>query len=264
MKGMLNNMKTVDINCDMGESFGIYKLGMDEEIIKLISSANIACGFHAGDPNVMDYTVKMAKKNNVGIGVHMGFPDLMGFGRRAMDISYEHLVNYNIYQMGALEAFCRKHGVKIQHIKAHGGMGTLSDIDKKVADAISESTLIFAPEAKVFARPGTEMYKSALENGLSVVHEVYADRAYTNKGTLVSRDIPGSVITNPDEAAEHILRMILKGKVKTFEGEFIDIKAESVCVHGDTENALQIVHALITKLEEAEIKISPVGNWHRD
>src|SRR5690625_3128032 len=131
-------MTIIDINSDMGESIGEYKIGMDEEVIKLITSANIACGFHAGDPNVMDYTVLMAQEYGVVIGVHMCYPDLLGFGRRDMDISYEDLINYIIYQMGALDAFCRKHGVKIQHIKAHGSMGNMAYINRMIADAIVE------------------------------------------------------------------------------------------------------------------------------
>src|SRR5699024_4132482 len=129
----------IDLNCDMGESFGPYKMGKDEEVIKLISSANIACGFHAGDPNVMDKTVRMAKEHGVGIGVHMGYPDLLGFGRRDIDINKKDLVNYIIYQIGALDAFCKKHGVEIQHIKSHGSMGNMSYVNPTVADAVTDA-----------------------------------------------------------------------------------------------------------------------------
>jgi UPF0271 protein len=255
-------MRKIDINCDMGESFGVYKLGMDEEVIKLITSANIACGFHGGDPNVMDRTVKIAKEFGVGIGVHMGFPDLLGFGRRDMDIRKEELINYIIYQIGALEAFTRKHGVKIQHIKAHGSMGNISDVNRTVAEAIVDAISFVLPEAKLFVKQGTEIHKVAKERGISVVLEIFADRAYTKSGTLVSRKIPGAVIKDPKEAAENVLRMVTEGKSKTIDGEFIEIEGESVCVHGDTVGAIDIVRHVRDKLEKAGVEISPVGAWH--
>ncbi|MCM3160766.1 LamB/YcsF family protein [Metabacillus litoralis] len=254
--------KKIDLNCDMGESFGAYKLGMDEEVIKLISSANIACGFHAGDPNVMDQTVAMAKEYNVGIGVHIGYPDLLGFGRRDIDISRKDLMNYIIYQIGALEAFCRKHHVEIQHVKAHGSMGNMSFVNRTIADAIVDAVYEVLPETKIFVLPGTEIHKASEEKGLSSVLEVFADRAYNNDLTLVSRKIPGSVITDPQEAAENVLRMIIDGKAKTIDGEFIDIKADSVCVHGDTQGALDIVRFIRKRIEEEQIEIASVGKWH--
>ncbi len=254
-------MKYIDLNCDMGESFGAYKIGMDEEVIKLITSANIACGFHAGDPNVMDRTVAMAKAHGVGVGVHMGYPDLLGFGRRDMDISRDDLINYIIYQMGALDAFCRKHGVEIQHVKSHGSMGNMSFVNHTVADAVTEAVSIALPEAKLFVIAGTEVHRVAEEKGVSIVREVFADRAYTKEGTLVSRKVPGAVIKDPEVAAQNVLDMVLHGKVKTIDGETLAIEAESICVHGDTEGALAIVRRVKEKLEEAGVKIAPVGTW---
>lgn len=253
----------IDLNCDMGEGFGPYKLGMDEEIIQLISSANIACGFHAGDPNIMNQTVAMAKEYHVGIGVHVGFPDRLGFGRRDIDVSREDLMNYIIYQIGALDAFCKKHQVRIQHVKAHGSMGNMSFVNRKIADAIVDSVKLVIPETKLFVLPGTEIHKAAEEKGLSYVLEVFADRAYNKDATLVSRKIPGAVIKDPQEAAENVLRMILDGKAKTLDGELIDIKAESVCVHGDTQGALEIVRYLRKKIEDSGIEIAPVAQWHQ-
>ncbi|TQR13739.1 LamB/YcsF family protein [Psychrobacillus soli] len=254
--------KIIDLNCDMGESFGAYKLGMDEEVIQLISSANIACGFHAGDPNVMDHTVAMAKEYNVGIGVHIGYPDLLGFGRRDIDISRKDLMNYIIYQIGALEAFCRKHQVQVQHVKAHGSMGNMSFVNRNIADAIVDAVQEVLPTTKLFVLPGTEIHKAAEEKGLSHVLEVFADRAYNRDATLVSRKLPGAVIKDPQEAADNVLRMILDGKAKTIDGEFIDIKADSICVHGDTQGALDIVRHLRRCIEEKGIEIAPVGRWH--
>jgi len=255
-------MRKIDLNCDMGESFGAYKLGMDEEVIKLITSANIACGFHAGDPNVMDRTVAMAKENGVGIGVHMGFPDLLGFGRREMDISSEDLINYCIYQIGALQAFCDKHGVNIQHVKPHGSLGNMCVVNRRVADAVVDSIRMVLPDTKLFVMPGGEIHKAAVEKGLSVVLEVFADRAYTKERNLVSRKIPGALIKDPAEAAEHVVRMVVEGKLKTIDGEFVDIKAESVCVHGDTLGALEIIRQVRDKLEHEGVQIAPIGRWH--
>lgn len=256
-------MKFIDLNCDMGESFGAYKLGLDEDVIKLITSANIACGFHAGDPNVMDQTVAMAKEFGVGVGVHMGYPDLHGFGRRDMDISKRDLVNYIIYQIGALEAFCRKHKVDIQHVKSHGSMGNMSYVNRNVAEAVVEAVSLVLPEAKLFVIEGTEVHKAAVEKGVSVVFEVFADRAYTKERTLVSRKLPGAVIKDPDVAAENIVRMVIEGKAKTLEGEYIPMKADSVCVHGDTAGALEIVLRVKTRLDEAGVSVAPVGTWHK-
>ncbi|GEN32573.1 MULTISPECIES: LamB/YcsF family protein [Aneurinibacillus] len=252
-------MKRIDLNCDMGESFGVYTLGMDEEVIKLITSANIACGFHAGDPNVMDRTVQIAKKNHVGIGVHMGFPDLLGFGRRNMDVSYEELVNYNIYQIGALEAFCRKHDVKIQHIKPHGNMNNMADTDRVIAEAIVDSTLMVLPGTPIFVKPGSELHKVSEAKGVPVILEIFADRAYNKDGTLVSRKIPGAVIKDPKEAAENVVRMVVEGKAKTIDGQLIDITGDSVCVHGDTQGSLEIIRHLRSELEKAGVKIAPIG-----
>ncbi|PIC82845.1 lactam utilization protein LamB [Sporosarcina sp. P1] len=254
-------MKYIDLNCDMGESFGAYKLGNDEEVIELISSANIACGFHAGDPNVMDRTVKMAKKHGVGIGVHMGYPDLLGFGRRDIDIAKDDLVNYIIYQIGALQAFCKKHGVEIQHVKSHGSMGNMSYVNHTVADAVTDAILHTVPNTKLFVIANTVIHKLAVEKGIAVVHEVFADRTYTNDGTLVSRKQEGAVIKDPEKAAEQVLQMVLEGNVTTIDGNVIDMSADSICVHGDTQGALEIIRCIKSKLEENNVIIAPVGTW---
>lgn len=254
-------MKYIDLNCDMGESFGAYTLGNDEAVIKLISSANIACGFHAGDPNVMDKTVRMAKEQGVGVGVHMGYPDLLGFGRRDIEIDKGDLVNYIIYQIGALQAFCDKHGVEIQHVKSHGSMGNMSYVNHTVADAVTDAIKLVLPDTKLFVIENTVVHQLAEEKGIAVVREVFADRAYKADGKLVSRKEPGAVITDPNEAAENILEMVLHNKTTSIEGEVIPIHAESICVHGDTEDALLIVRAVREKLLDAGVEIKPVGEW---
>jgi UPF0271 protein len=251
----------IDLNCDMGESFGAYKLGLDEEVIKYITSANIACGWHAGDPNVMDRTVAMAKEYGVGVGVHMGFPDLLGFGRRNMDIDREDLINYSIYQIGALEGFCKKHGVNVQHIKPHGQMNNMCDDNRELADAIVDSVLAVLPEVPIFVKPGTQLHQSAEAKGLPFILEIFADRAYNKDKTLVSRKLPGAVIKDPEKAAENVVRMVVDGKAQTLDGELIDIQGESICVHGDTQGSLEIIRLVRTKLEEAGVTIAPVGQW---
>ncbi|MEI3610715.1 LamB/YcsF family protein [Pseudogracilibacillus sp. SO10305] len=251
----------IDLNCDMGESFGAYKLGKDDEVIRLISSANIACGFHAGDPNVMDKTVKMAKENGVGIGVHMGYPDLLGFGRRDIIIKKEDLVNYIIYQMGALQAFCIRHGVEIQHVKSHGSMGNMSYVNETVADAVTDAILQVMPDTMLFVIENTVVHKIAEGKGIKVVKEVFADRAYNEDGTLVSRSVDGAVIKNPNDAADQVLNMALNGKVKTINGKTIAMTAESICVHGDTDDAIAIVRKVKERLEAANVNIQPVGTW---
>lgn len=254
-------MMYIDLNCDMGESFGAYKLGKDDEVIRLISSANIACGFHAGDPNVMDKTVKMAKENGVGIGVHMGYPDLLGFGRRDIIIKKEDLVNYIIYQMGALQAFCIRHGVEIQHVKSHGSMGNMSYVNETVADAVTDAILQVMPDTMLFVIENTVVHKIAEGKGIKVVKEVFADRAYNEDGTLVSRSVDGAVIKNPNDAADQVLNMALNGKVKTINGKTIAMTAESICVHGDTDDAIAIVRKVKERLEAANVNIQPVGTW---
>ena len=254
-------MMYIDLNCDMGESFGAYKLGKDDEVIRLISSANIACGFHAGDPNVMDKTVKMAKENGVGIGVHMGYPDLLGFGRRDIIIKKEDLVNYIIYQMGALQAFCIRHGVEIQHVKSHGSMGNMSYVNETVADAVTDAILQVMPDTMLFVIENTVVHKIAEGKGIKVVKEVFADRAYNEDGTLVSRSVDGAVIKNPNDAADQVQNMALNGKVKTINGKTIAMTAESICVHGDTDDAIAIVRKVKERLEAANVNIQPVGTW---
>jgi UPF0271 protein len=253
----------IDLNCDMGESFGVYTLGMDEEAMRYVTSANIACGFHAGDPNVMDRTVALAKRHGVGIGVHIGFPDLLGFGRRNMDVSREELINYNVYQIGALQAFCRKHGARLQHVKAHGSMSNMADVDPAMAEAIVDSVLCLDPDLKLFVRQGTELHHMAEKKGLPYVLEFYADRAYTREGTLVSRKVPGAVLHDPERIADKVLRMVACGKTETIDGELIDLKGDSVCVHGDTAGAVGIMKRIREKLTAAGVQLAPVGEWRR-
>lgn len=248
-------MDKIDLNCDLGESFGNYKIGMDEEVIPLISSANIACGFHASDPVVMSRTVRLAKENGVSIGAHPGLPDLIGFGRRNMDIKPQEAKAYVQYQIGALSAFCKAQGVPLVHVKPHGALYNMAGRDYKLAKAICEG--IFEVDSKLIllALSGSQMIKAAEDVGLRAASEVFADRAYEEDGSLVSRSKPGAVITDEAEAIKRVVRMAKEGKVTSITGKDIAIKADSVCVHGDNANALRLVRKIRSSLTDSGIRI---------
>ncbi|VEF46719.1 LamB/YcsF family protein [Bacillus freudenreichii] len=247
--------KTIDLNCDMGESFGQYKLGNDDEVIQYISSANVACGFHAGDPNIMDHTVKIAKEHGVGVGAHPSFPDLAGFGRRNMDIPRDELMNLIIYQIGALDIFCQKYGVKMTHVKPHGNLNNMADSDEQLAINIVDAILSVRPDLPVFVKPHSQLHKVAERKGLPFKLEIFADRAYHKDFSLVSRREEGAVISDPEFVAERIIRMVIEGKVKAITGEEIEVNGETICVHGDTPTALEMIKIIKSRLEEAGIEV---------
>jgi len=251
----------VDLNSDLGESFGAYKLGMDKEVLEVITSANIACGLHAGDPMVMAETVQIAAKNQVEIGAHPGFPDLQGFGRRNMNLSYEEVKNYVIYQIGALEAFARKEGKSLQHVKPHGALYNMAAKDYRLALAIAEAIKEVNPELILLALAKSEMVKAAQEIGLKVAQEVFADRGYNPDGTLVARGTPGAMIHDKSIAIPRVVRMVTEGKVTAINGEEISIKADSICVHGDNPLAIEFVREIRAALKEANVKIEPLKNF---
>ena len=250
----------VDINCDMGESFGVYNLGMDEEIIKYISSANIACGFHAGDPSVIDETVKMAADQNVMVGAHPSFRDLVGFGRRKMEIDSKEVKQIMIYQIGALQAFAKTHNLKLQHVKPHGALNNMASTDYDMALAIAEAIKEVDENLIFVALGGSAMYKAAQNIGLRVASEVFADRAYNLDGTLVSRKIKGAVIEDSNKVKRRVLNMVKNGEVKTIDDEILKVKADTVCVHGDNPSAVKLVKELVKELEENEIEITAMQN----
>lgn len=254
-------MKKIDLNCDMGESFGAYSIGMDEAVIQYITSANIACGWHAGDPVVMDRTVKMALENSVGIGAHPGYPDLIGFGRRNMDCTMAELRQYIVYQIGALDAFCRVNGTRLRHIKPHGALYLMAVENEDVAHTIAEAIVSFDPNLFYVALAGEKgkmMTRIGEEFGLKVVYEAFPDRAYTPEGTLLSRRIPGAVIKEPKHVAERALLMAAEGKVIAMDGTSIDIEAHTLCVHGDTPTAIELVKTIRETLEAEGIGLKPM------
>jgi UPF0271 protein len=249
----------IDINCDMGESFGAYKLGRDPEVMDYISSANVACGWHAGDPMVMEQTVRLARGKGVAVGAHPGYPDLMGFGRRRMDLSPGEIENYMLYQMGALHAFARAHGLPLQHIKAHGALGNLAFVDLEASKAVARAALRFSREVIFVALTGTVMVQAAKEVGVRFAEEAYADRVYNADGTLQSRKIFGSVIHDPEKAARQALTIVREGFVTAHDGTRVRVKPETLCVHGDTPTAVLILQKIREELRQASIAVKPMG-----
>jgi UPF0271 protein len=248
-------MYRVDLNSDLGESFGRYTLGMDDKIIPLITSANVACGYHASDPVVMDKTIKMAKEAGIRVGAHPGFPDLMGFGRRNMTIAPEEAKAYTLYQLGALDAFCKAHGVTMQHVKPHGAFYNMAAKDYELSKAICEAIASYDSNLIVMALCGGELLHAAKDLGLRAASEVFADRGYEEDGTLVNRRKEGAMITDEDVAIARVIRMIKEGKVTAVTGKDIDIQADSVCVHGDGAKALAFVEKIRAALTQEGIEI---------
>jgi len=251
----------VDINCDMGESFGVYRLGFDEEMMSHITSANIACGYHAGDPIVMERTIALAKNHGVSVGAHPGFPDLVGFGRRNMELTPQEVRNDIIYQAGALAAFAQIEGVSLQHVKPHGQLYNLAAKDKPMTEAICDAISALGKNLILVALSGSQMAEIATKSGLKVAREAFADRAYHRDGSLVSRKKEGSVIHDPERVADRVIRMVQEGKVQSIEGDLIDLEVDTVCVHGDTPGAVLLAQTIRSKLQEAGISVLPMGKF---
>jgi UPF0271 protein len=253
----------IDLNCDMGESFSVYTLGLDHEVIKYITSANIACGWHAGDPMVMDMTVRMAVENGVGVGAHPSYPDLLGFGRRNMDCLPEEITNYIIYQIGALYGFCRVHGASLRHVKAHGNLYNTAAEHEIIARAIAQAVADYDPSLLLVALAGPKGETVAAvgqQLGLSVMREAFADRAYTPQGALVSRREPDAVIKDPKAVAERVVMMVRDGIVIAADGSRLRLRADTVCVHGDTPGAVDLIKETRSRLETEGIEVKPMGS----
>ncbi len=252
-------VKAIDINCDMGESFGAWPMGNDEALMPHITSANIACGYHAGDPLVMDRTVQMALQYGVGLGAHPGFPDLMGFGRRPMKLSAEEAEAYVLYQVAALQGFARSHGTSLQHVKAHGALYNMAAEDADLATAIARAVKRLDPSLILLGLAGSRLVEAGLALGLRVAREAFADRRYNPDGTLQSRRIPGSLITDPEEAAQQALSIATTGTVTAHDGTRVRVEAESICIHGDTPTAPEIARRVRHKLQEVGIPVLPLA-----
>ena len=237
-------MYQVDLNSDLGEAYGPYKMGMDKEIIALISSANIGCGWHGGDPVVMDETVKECRDKGVAVGAHPGFPDLMGFGRRNMALTPAEAKAYAKYQLGALQAFAKSHGVPVQHFKPHGALYNMAAADPKLAAALAQAVLEVDREIIFLGLANSCMIAAARDCGLATASEVFADRAYNADGTLVARSLPGAMIHDAGLCISRVMRMVKENKVQAITGEDIALKPDSICVHGDSVQALEFIKAI--------------------
>lgn len=248
--------KCIDLNSDLGESFGQWQMGNDEAMLNVVSSANIACGFHAGSPAGILKTLKAAKANNVEIGAHVAYPDLVGFGRRNMDVATDELTADVIYQIGALKGLATSIGTKVSYVKPHGALYNTIAHDKRQAMAVIDALCLVDPTLILVALAGSKLIEWAKEKGLNVVAEAFADRAYHADGTLVSRKEVGAVLHDPDLVAERMLQLVNDGGVTAIEGQFVSIDAGSICVHGDSASALAMAQKVREKLQQNGINIA--------
>lgn len=247
----------IDLNSDLGESFGQWTIGNDEAILALVSSANVACGFHAGSPAVMMKTLRAASARGVAVGAHVSYPDLVGFGRRNMDIASDELTADVIYQIGALQGMARAVGTEVRYVKPHGALYNTIAHDERQARAVIEGILDVDPQLLLVGLAGSRLLEWAEQKGLRTVAEAFADRAYHADGTLVSRREPGSVLHDVKLVAKRMLQLVTEGGVESVEGAFTPIKADSICVHGDSPGAIEMARQIRSLLEEQGISICP-------
>ncbi|WP_026673231.1 5-oxoprolinase subunit PxpA [Alkalihalobacterium bogoriense] len=249
----------VDLNCDIGESFGAYKIGNDDALLSFVSSANIACGYHAGDHNIMNETVSLAAKRNVAIGAHPGFQDLQGFGRRLIDVQPNEVYHLMIYQLGALSGFVTIHGEKLRHVKPHGALYNLAATNRNIANAIAQSVFDFRRDLILVGLSGSVLIEEGRKIGLQVAEEVFADRTYQSDGTLTSRTKENALIHDVDEAVKQVIQMITTNTVTAVDGSIIPIKADTICVHGDGETAFSLLQTLKFHFLKHNIQIARLG-----
>ena len=247
---------SIDLNCDMGEGFGVYEIGNDDKLLDIVTSANIACGFHAGDPLVMYRTIKMANARGVAVGAHPGFLDLWGFGRRPiLNERPDDIEKHIIYQIGAIQAMAASLGWPITHFKPHGALGNMAAVDADLARATANAVKVVDPSLAFVAMPFSESFKAGEAAGLNVVCEVFADRTYDDHGNLTSRRLPGAVIHDVTHATEHVLRMVIENTILTTGGKRLRVDAQTICIHGDTPQAPQIARQMRAALEAAGLII---------
>ncbi|MEV0733371.1 5-oxoprolinase subunit PxpA [Polymorphospora sp. NPDC050346] len=256
-------MTTVDISADLGESFGAYRLGDDEAMLEIVTSAHIACGFHAGDPQVMDRTVAACVARGVSVGAQPGFRDLVGFGRRALEMTGREITTDLIYQIGALRGFAAAHGTTVRHVSPHGSLANLAAVRTDHAEAIVDAVVAVDPAMTVVTQPG-RLADAARARGLRPAIVGYADRAYRDDGTLVPRSQPGSVLTDPDEVVERVHRMCVDGVVRTVTGRDIELRCDSILVHGDTPGAVGLARRISTALRAAGVVPTALTDSHEE
>jgi len=253
----------IDLNADVGESFGAYTIGADAELIPSITSANVACGFHGGDPAVMRRTVRLAREAGVSVGAHPGFQDLAGFGRREMRVSPQDAEDMVLYQIGALAGIARSEGVSLRHVKPHGALYNMAVRDAALAEAIARAVRAFDPTLIVFALPGSELMRAGDACGLPVAAEGFADRSYEPDGSLTPRSRKGAVLHDTSAVVARAVRMATEGKVTASDGSEILLRVQTICTHGDTPGAQELTRALRAGLERAGVLIAPVSGAAR-
>ncbi len=252
--------RVIDIISDLGEGFGLYEAADDASIIEIVSSASVACGFHAGDPRTMAKAVHEAIKKGVGVGAHPGFPDLIGFGRRNISVTPWEVKTDILYQLGALDAFVRVAGGKLQHMCPHGSLGDLSMVNRECAAAMLEAVIEFDPSLIIVTQAG-ELERLAKEKGMKVAKLIFADRAYNDDGTLVSRRNSNAVIHDKDIVIDRCIRMVIEGKVETITGKEIAVEGESILIHGDTAGSLTLAKDIKAALIDRGVEIKKLADW---
>jgi UPF0271 protein len=249
----------VDLNCDFGESFGIYRLGEEKEILQYVTSVNVACGFHAGDPLVMRKTVQMALERKVAIGAHPGFPDLLGFGRRNIAVTPEEAYAYVVYQIGALAAFVKAEGGTMSHVKPHGALYNMAAKDAALAEAIAKAVYDVDPALTLYGLAGSELIRAAKKIGLRTANEVFADRTYQDDGSLTPRSDPRALIVDEQEAVRQVLTMVKEKRVRSLQGIDVPIEAETVCIHGDGKKAVLFAKRLYEALRKEGVDVCSIN-----
>lgn len=254
-------MLSVDLNSDLGESFGIYRLGADHEVLAHVTSANIACGFHGGDPQTIADTVKLALAAGVALGAHPGFPDLQGFGRRNMLLSVDEVFNITVYQIGAVKAFAEAAGSRLAHVKIHGQLHNQAARDKAWARAIANAVKAVDPKLIFFALAGSELVTAGRDVGLAVAEEVFADRTYQDDGSLTPRSDPRAMITDVKLSIRQVLDMLTKGTVRSLNGRLVSVRPDTLCIHGDQPGAAEFAAKIRQALEaEGIVVAAPKGD----
>lgn len=250
----------IDLNCDMGEGFGAYRLGRDEELLDFVSSANIACGFHAGDPATMRSTVQLCLRKGVAIGAHPGLPDLQGFGRREIAITPAEAYELTLYQLGALQAFVHAEGGRLQHVKPHGALYHMAAKRHDLAAAIAAATASVSAELTLFGPPGSELLRAGAAAGLRTASEAFADRSYQRDGTLTPRDQPGALLFSAADATAQVVRLVREGKILSQEGEDLSMRADTICIHGDGAHAVEFARDIRALLNSSGIAVMALGH----
>jgi UPF0271 protein len=245
----------IDVNSDLGEGFGAWTMGDDEAVLSSVSSANVACGYHAGDPSIMRKTVRLCAEAGVAVGAHVSYPDLVGFGRRNMSCSPQEVYDCCLYQIGALRAFCKSQGVALQHVKPHGAMYNQAAKDRKLADAIASAVKDAGDGIILMGLAGSEFEPAAQSAGIKFAAEAFADRAYLKDGSLMPRSREGAVIHDAELAARRVVQMATKGAVTADDGSEIQLRPDSICLHGDTREAVEMARAVRRALEDAGVSI---------